>query len=52
MRLRGKDMRERLANLQKKDNAFAVITQQLRDSEKKAQSETVNGITVKLNKAD
>ena len=52
MRLRGKDMRARLANLQKKDNAFAIITEQLRDSEKKAQAETVNGVTVKLNKAD
>ena len=52
MRLKGKDMLERLTRLQNKDGAFSVITQQLREAEKKKEAEQVNGVTVKLNKAE
>lgn len=52
MRLKGKDMLDRLTKLQNKDGAFSVITQQLRDSEKKKEANIVNGVTVKLNKAE
>ena len=52
MRLKGKDMLERLTKLQKKDGAFSVITQQLKEAEMKKEAEQVNGVTVKLNKAE
>ena len=52
MRLKGKDMLERLTKLQNKDGAFSVITQQLRDAEKKREASQVDGVTVKLNKAE
>lgn len=52
MRLKGKEMLERLNKLQNKDGAFCRITQQLRDTEKKKEAEQVNGVTVKLNKAE
>ena len=52
MRLKGKDMLERLTKLQNKDGAFSAITQQLREAEKKKEAEQVDGVTVKLNKAE
>ena len=52
MRLKGKDMLERLSKLQKKEGAFSTITRQMRDAQKRKEAETVAGVTVKLNKAE
>ena len=53
MRLKGKDMLARLSKLQKADGAFSVITQRLRDEEKRKEAESgVNGFAIKLNKAE
>lgn len=51
MRLRGKDMLERLTKLQEAEGAFSVITKQLREAEKKREA-TNKGVAVKLNKAE
>ena len=51
MRLRGKDMLQRLAKLQKQDNAFALIAQQMRDQAKAREAEA-SGVSIKLNKAE
>ena len=51
MRLRGKDMMNRLNNLQQKDNAFSALTQQMRDTEARKKAEA-QGTTIKLNKAE
>lgn len=52
MRLRGKDMLQRLQNLHNSEGAFAQVTVQLRDAQKKKEMETTQGFSVKLNKAE
>jgi hypothetical protein len=51
MRLRGKDMFERLTKLQETEGAFSLVTKQLREAEKKREAAN-KGVAVKLNKAE